>query len=115
MQGPRLTPASSHISYTNGPSTVDIQTKWVVAMIEYMKKNQYQYFRTEAKAEKDFTQRIDDLSAATLFHVSHGWYMGRNVPGKPAQALNYTGGIPAYIKDLEESSHNGYKGYELVK
>ena len=35
--------------------------------------------------------------------------------GKVAQALNYTGGIPTYIKDLQESSTANYKGFKLVK
>lgn len=102
-------------AYTNGPSTVEAQTAWVVDMIKYMRKEKIQYFEPEQEAEVAFSKRVDDLSAATLFHDSHGWYMGRNIPGKTPQALNYTGGLPSYIKDLEESSTQGYKGFNLVK
>ena len=39
----------------------------------------------------------------------------RNVPGKPAQALNFTGGIPLYVKELNECADEGYKGFDLVQ
>jgi cation diffusion facilitator CzcD-associated flavoprotein CzcO len=102
-------------AYTNGPSTVEVQTHWVVKMIEHMRQEKIRYFEPDGQAEKDFSKRVDDLSAETLFHNSHGWYMGRNVAGKPVQALNYTGGLPSYIKDIEACSDNNYQGFNLVK
>lgn len=101
-------------AYSNGPSTTDIQCEFLLKTLQWMKENDVQALEAELEAEQNFCQRIDELSQATLFHSSHGWYMGRNVKGKPAQALNYTGGIPLYIKDLEESSANGFKGWKRV-
>lgn len=110
MYGPHAPTA-----YSNGPSTTDCQCEWILKFIEDNEKSQVKSAVALPDAESKYCQRIWDLSAATLFHSSHGWYMGRNVKGKVAQPLNYTGGIPAYIKDLEESSNNGYAGWTLVK
>lgn len=98
-------------AYSNGPSTTDIQCEWLIKLLEDMRQNNVRSIVPEPQAEADFCKRVDDLSKATLFHNSHGWYMGRNVKGKPVQALNYTGGIPAYIKDLEDSRSDNYKGW----
>ena len=64
-------------AYTNGPSTVEIQAEWVCKAIDHLLKKNLKAIKPQQKAEEDFTQHIDDLSAATLFHESHGWYMGR--------------------------------------
>lgn len=100
-------------AYSNGPSTVEVQTEWVTKCIDHLLKNGIDSIEPEVEAEADFTKHIDELSAATLFHESLGWYMGRNVPGKPVQALNFTGGTPLYAKELAESAEAGYKGFKL--
>ena len=102
-------------AYSNGPSTTDIQCEFLARLLNWSKENNIKSIEAKPEAEQAFVKRIDDLSKATLFHQSHGWYMGRNVKGKPVQALNYTGGIPTYIKDLEESEAAGYSGFEAVK
>lgn len=77
-------------AYSNGPSTVEVQAEWVCEFIKYMRDNKIQSFDVQPEAEAKFGEHINDLSAKTLFHESHGWYMGRNIPGKPVQALNFT-------------------------
>jgi hypothetical protein len=72
----------------SGPSTTDVQTDWLCAFLVDLRKRGIASFEPEEAAEDAFGKRIWDLSAATLFHASHGWYMGRNVPGKPVQPLN---------------------------
>lgn len=83
--------------------------------IKYMRDNNIKSFDVEDDAEAKFGEHINELSAKTLFHESHGWYMGRNIPGKPVQALNFTGGIPLYVRELAECRQGGYTGYDLVK
>lgn len=102
-------------AYSNGPSTTDCQCEWLLKLIEDADKAGVTSIEAQPDAEDAFCQRVWDLSAATLFHSSHGWYMGRNVKGKVAQPLNYTGGIPAYIKDLQDSSQNDYRGWTMAK
>ncbi|GAC99131.1 flavin-binding monooxygenase-like [Pseudozyma hubeiensis SY62] len=102
-------------AYSNGPSTVEVQAEWVCEFIKYMRDNKIASFDVQGEAEAKFGEHINELSAKTLFHESHGWYMGRNIPGKPVQALNFTGGIPMYVTELAECKKQGYAGYDLVK
>jgi hypothetical protein len=37
--------------------------------------------------------------------------MGTNIPGKTKEALNYGGGIPLYIKTINDVLANGYEGF----
>jgi hypothetical protein len=41
--------------------------------------------------------------------------LGNNIPGKPVEALNWSGGLPAYLDTLEKSLENGYQGWETQK
>ena len=43
----------------------------------------------------------------------HKRYMGDNVPGKAREQLNYTGGLPLYIKECERTLE-GWKGFTVV-
>jgi len=40
--------------------------------------------------------------------------MGANIPGKPRESLNYTGGVPRYNRECKEKADNGYEGYTLT-
>lgn len=60
-------------AYSNGPSTVEIQAEWTCDFLDYMRNKQLKSFDVDSKTEEEFTKHNDDLSAATLFHDSHGW------------------------------------------
>jgi hypothetical protein len=34
-----------------------------------------------------------------------------NIPGKPRESLNYTGGIPKYVRESKEVAEKGYAGF----
>jgi hypothetical protein len=38
-------------------------------------------------------------------------YMGTNIPGKAKEALNYGGGIPLYVKTINDVLTSGYEGF----
>lgn len=69
---------------------MEVQAEWVCEFIKYMRDQNIKSFDVQDEAEAKFGEHINELSAMTLFHESHGWYMGRNIPGKPVQALNFT-------------------------
>ena len=48
-----------------------------------------------------------------MFPKAKSWYWGANVPGKPAQMLNYCGGVPLYLEKWGESRDAGYSGFEI--
>jgi hypothetical protein len=38
---------------------------------------------------------------------------GTNIPGKPKAPLNYAGGLPLYLKTINEALENNYDGFEV--
>lgn len=38
-----------------------------------------------------------------------------NIPGKPRESLNYTGGIPKYVRECREVAEKGYEGFLFDK
>jgi cation diffusion facilitator CzcD-associated flavoprotein CzcO len=86
---------------TNGEST----TKWKHTMIN-----------AKRSVEEMWRQRVHDLHTFTLRNDVDSWYMGSNIPGKPREPLNYSGGIPEYLTWLEGSiveEDGNWKGFEL--
>ena len=65
------------------------------------------------EAEEAWRKNVTDLSDKTLFPGTSSWYMGANVPGKPREQLNYTGGLPLYHKECNEVLQN-WKGFEVA-
>jgi hypothetical protein len=37
--------------------------------------------------------------------------VGTNIPGKPKAPLNYSLGVPAYIKTVNEALENNFEGF----
>ncbi len=58
--------------------------------------------------------KVTDLCNLTLFPGTSSWYMGANIPGKPRESLNYTGGVPRYNRECKEKAENGYEGFTLT-
>lgn len=40
--------------------------------------------------------------------------MGTNIPGKPREALNYAGGMPLYLKTIQDVLDEGFKGFTVT-
>lgn len=40
--------------------------------------------------------------------------IGTNIPGKPREALNYAGGIPLYLKTIQEAIQPEWKGFTVT-
>ncbi len=55
------------------PSTVEVQSRVGVRVYQAYARQQYQVFDVQGQAEAAFGEHINELSAKTLFHESHGW------------------------------------------
>lgn len=48
-----------------------------------------------------------------MFTKARSWYWGANVPGIPAQMLNYSGGVPMYFARWNDIKTNNYNVYDM--
>jgi cation diffusion facilitator CzcD-associated flavoprotein CzcO len=99
---------------SNGPSTVEVQGRWIVDCIRKMESQNIKYINPTTAATKVWKQRINDISNASLFPTTKSTYMGGSMPGKAFEQVNYAGGIPNYIIECREAL-DGWNGFEVVK
>jgi cation diffusion facilitator CzcD-associated flavoprotein CzcO len=99
--------------FCNGPTSAEYQGDIVIEFLDHLRRNGHTRFESESAAEKEWTAHVDELFEGSLFTKARSWYWGANVPGKPAQMLNYSGGVPAYFGKWDEVKAAGYSEYEV--
>jgi hypothetical protein len=85
----------------------------MVNLFDQMREKALTRVDAKGEAEQEWKALVNELSARGLRHHTDSWYNGANIPGKPREPLNYAGGIPLYIKTIEEERAEGYRGFEL--
>ena len=106
--------AQGPTAFSNGPSCVEVQGDWIFDTIRKMEETGIRSVEATKEAEEDWKRKVDQLSDETLFPGTNSWYMGANIPGKPREQLNYTGGLPKYEKELRASLGDGLRGFAIV-
>ena len=79
-----------------------------------MNKENIHSIEATREAEEAWYKMVKELSDATLFPQTNSWYMGANIPGKPREQLNFTGGFPKYEEEIAKGL-DGFKGFTVVK
>ena len=98
------------VAYTH---IVELQGDWIGNAIDWCVKNNKKTIDPTAQSEAEWTKHVADLCDITLFPGTQGWYMGTNIPGKPRESLNYTGGILRYVRETREVVDKGYVGFRF--
>ena len=118
---------------SNGPSSVEIQGRWIQDAIKQANKQGLKYINPTEEATKAWKQRINELGDATLFPTTRSTYMGGTVPGKKVEMVCsqcsirhnriltdsisqtcYAGGVGAYNAEIR-GKLTGWQGFETVK
>ncbi|EFQ34605.1 HK97 family phage prohead protease [Colletotrichum graminicola M1.001] len=99
---------------SNGPTTVEVQGRWIADCIRKIEREHIKYINPTAEATKAWKQRINALSDATLFPTTRSTYMGGSVPGKAFEQVNFSGGVPQYADEIREKLDN-WSGFDVVK
>ncbi|KAI9732766.1 MAG: hypothetical protein M1834_003704 [Cirrosporium novae-zelandiae] len=102
-------------AFSNGPTCVQIQAEWLARVLSDLHTKNITRIEATREAEITWKKKVDDIWADSLFPKAKSWYQGCNIPGKRIEALNWTGGMPGYIENIEGSRNNGYEGFVLDK
>lgn len=89
-QGPTL--------LSNGPTTVEVQGRWISDVIKLMERGGVKYINPTQDAQNEYKKKINYLSDITLFPTVKSTYMGGSKPDKAFEQTNYAGGIHNYGK-----------------
>ncbi|KAM0548400.1 hypothetical protein ACHAPJ_009884 [Fusarium lateritium] len=99
---------------SNGPTTVEVQGRWIADCIDKMNVNNIKYINPKPDAANEWKQHILDLNNISLFPTTRSTYMGGSIPDKIYEPVCYSGGIPRYKKEIREALDH-MKGFEIVK
>jgi hypothetical protein len=105
-QGPTL--------LSNGPSSVEVQGRWIVDTIKKIERDGLKYIDPTPEATKEWKKHINELSDKSLFPTTKSTYMGGSLPGKAFEQTCYAGGIPAYAVEIRDALPE-WKGFRTVK
>jgi cation diffusion facilitator CzcD-associated flavoprotein CzcO len=98
---------------SNGPSSVEIQGRWIRDAINLIELQKLKYIDATPEATKEWKQRINDLSNATLLPTTRSTYMGGSVPGKAFEQVNYAGGVGQYRTEIR-TALTDWTGFKTV-
>ena len=98
---------------SNGPSTIEVQGRWIADAIAKMEQNNIKYINPKADAAKAWKQHIVDINNMTLFPTTTSTYMGGTVPGKKCEPVCYGAGVPAYATEIR-TALDDMGGFEVV-
>jgi len=100
--------------FCNGPTSAEEQGDIVVDFLTHVRDGGYERFESSREAELTWTTHLDELFKASMFPKGKSWYWGANVPGKPAQMLNYCGGLQSYFDQWDADKSASYSGYTFA-
>lgn len=99
--------------FCNGPTSAEYQGDIVIELLEHLREQGHTRFESSQDAEKAWTAHVDELFEGSLFTKARSWYWGANVPGKPAQMLNYSGGLVSYFGKWGEVKSARYREWDV--
>ncbi|TLS21124.1 uncharacterized protein PpBr36_10516 [Pyricularia pennisetigena] len=99
---------------SNGPSTVEVQGRWIADMMDKMSRGGIRYVNPKPEAADAYKKKIVELNDRALFPTTRSTYMGGSIPGKIYEPVCWAGGIPAYKREIREALDR-MDGFEMVK
>ncbi|KIW79904.1 hypothetical protein Z517_06519 [Fonsecaea pedrosoi CBS 271.37] len=99
---------------SNGPTSVEIQGRWITDAIVQMERQGIKYINPTDVASMQWKQKINELSDKSLFPTTKSTYMGGSMPGKAFEQVNYAGGMYNYHQDIRKVLPN-FEGFHVVK
>lgn len=105
-QGPTL--------LSNGPTTVEVQGRWIADVIKYMERNKVKYINPTQEAQAEWKKKINHLSDISLFPTVKSTYMGGSKPDKAFEQTNYAGGLHNYGEEIR-SVLPKFDGFHVVE
>ncbi|WP_352583577.1 NAD(P)/FAD-dependent oxidoreductase [Mesorhizobium sp. M0088] len=100
---------------TNVIVAIEDNVKWIAECIAYLIDVDAEYIEATASAEETWMEEVRKTAEGTLYIQAKSWYLGVNVPGKPAVFMPYVGGLPTYQKICDDVANEGYRGFSIGK
>ncbi|EXJ71856.1 uncharacterized protein A1O5_04357 [Cladophialophora psammophila CBS 110553] len=100
-------------AFSNGPTCIELQADWLVETLVYLRDNGCKSIDVRPEMEVEWKKTVVQFSETGVRHHTRSWWNGANIPGKVHEPLNWGGGIPLYLKIVNEIKETGYKDFEV--
>jgi len=100
--------------YANLPVGIQEGVRWIAKALEYARENNIEHMESTTAAEKEWADEVQRAGSATIMAQGGGanaWFLGANIPGKPAESNVYMGGADAYFKKCADVAASGFKTF----
>lgn len=98
---------------SNGPTTIEVQGRWIADCIQKMEKNNIKYINPKRESAIAWKKEIVAANDQTLFPTTRSTYMGGSIPGKVYEPVCFSRGIPTYAK-LIRGALDDMSGFDVV-
>jgi cation diffusion facilitator CzcD-associated flavoprotein CzcO len=99
--------------FCNFTRCAEATAEFVSGCIGYMRDNGFERIEASPRAEAEWIQQAQSLSANRLTSDVRNWADGSNIPGKPVVLVFYGGGFNAFRELCDEVAAKGYEGFDL--
>jgi len=100
----------------NMPVAIEQHVEWITDCVAHLRAQGLERIEAEAPAMDRWADQVKAAANATLLPlVTHSWYLGANVPGKPRVFMPYAGGMAQYRKICDEVAASGYRGFAVSR
>ena len=100
--------------FSNGPTSVEVQGRWIVDAIKQIDRQGLKYINPTKEASGKWKKKINELSDKSLFPTTKSTYMGGSMPHKAFEQVSYAGGLPAYAQEIRAGLPD-FVGFDKVK
>ena len=107
--------AGPQTPFANIPVVSEVCAEWVADLLREMSKRGSSRAEARPEAVEAFTQLTEAVVDATVLRQGgkHSWYLGTNIPGKPAKAVMWLGGVGSFREACDADIAEGYAGLEI--
>jgi cation diffusion facilitator CzcD-associated flavoprotein CzcO len=106
-------PGSPSALYNMIPA-LEFHIDWIGDTIAYLDARGFATIEPKADAATEWTRKVDEIAATTVYPKVKSWYMGDNIEGKVRAFMFYAGGGPSYFEAVNNDKASGYAGFELT-
>lgn len=99
--------------FSNGPTTIEVQGRWIADCIQKMRLKDIKYINAKHAASVAWKKNLVDLTHQTLIPTTRSTFMGGSKPDKIFEPISYISGIPSYAKDIRKALDD-MSGFEVV-
>jgi cyclohexanone monooxygenase len=102
-------------AFCNGPSCAELQGDAIVNLLESLRQDGHTRLESTAEADEAWRGLVLGIGEQTLFRLATtGWYVGANIPGKKQELLQFAGGVPMYLEQVQQCSTPDYAGFKVA-